>query len=119
MGRRAGQCIRRTVGPVVWQIICLELAILARGFQHLVARAADGEALLVQKATDAADHQHFVVLVIAAVAAPFHRTQLCKLLLPITEHMRLDTAKLAHLTNSEVAFCGNGWEGILQLNQCA
>jgi hypothetical protein len=32
--------------------------------------------------------------------------------------MRLDTAKLAHLTNGEVAFCGNGWEGILQLNQC-
>ena len=60
-----------------------------------------------------------MVLVVAAIATPLHRAQLRKLLLPITEHMRFDPAQVADLTDGEVAFCGNGGKGILQLNQCA
>src|SRR2546425_12736298 len=60
-----------------------------------------------------------MVLVIAAVATPFHRTQLRELLLPITEHVRFDTAQIADLTDGEVTFCGNGKKRFLQLNQYA
>ena len=59
-----------------------------------------------------------MVLVIPAIATPFHRTQLRELLLPITEHMRFDAAQIADFTDSEIAFCGNGRESFLQLNQC-
>ena len=60
-----------------------------------------------------------MVLVVAAIATPLHGAQLCKLLLPITEHMRFNTAQITHFTDGEIAFCGNGGKGILQLNQCA
>ena len=60
-----------------------------------------------------------MVLVVTAVTTPFHRAQLRKLLLPITEHVRFDTAQITDLTDGEVAFRGNGREGFLQLNQCA
>ena len=60
-----------------------------------------------------------MVLVVTAVAAPFHRAQLRKLLLPIAKHMRLDTAQIADFTDREVALGGDGWERIIQLNQCA
>ena len=52
-------------------------------FLQLVARAADGEALVVQQVADAPDHQHLMVLVIAPVAAPLHWPQLREFLLPI------------------------------------
>src|SRR5690606_39558899 len=41
-----------------------------------VARATDREALLVQQFSDAANPKHFVVLIVATVAAPLHRPQL-------------------------------------------
>jgi hypothetical protein len=88
-------------------------------FLKLVARAADGEALVIEQVADAADHEHLMVLVVAAVAASFHRAQLRKLLLPITEHVRFDAAQIADFTDGEVTFRRNGWEGFLQLNQCA
>ena len=59
------------------------------------------------------------MLVVTAIATPLHRAQLRKLLLPITEHVRFYAAQITDLTNGEVAFCGNRWEGFLQLNQCA
>ena len=60
-----------------------------------------------------------MVLIIAAVSATFHRAQLCKLLLPISEHMRFYTAQFADFANGEVAFCRDGRKRILQLNQYA
>jgi hypothetical protein len=54
-----------------------------------------------------------MVLVITAVATSFDRAKLCKFLLPITKHMRLDATKLTHFTNGEVALGGNRWEGVL------
>ena len=44
-----------------------------------------------------------MVLVIAAVAAPFDWAQLAELLLPIAQDVRLHHAKFAHLTDGEVA----------------
>src|SRR5437762_73080 len=72
-----------------------------------VARPADGEALFVEQLADAADEQHFVVLVIAPVAAPLHRLQLGELLLPVAQDVRLHPAQLAHLTDGEVALGGD------------
>src|SRR5512134_1580887 len=72
-----------------------------------VARAADGEALVVEEIADAADEQHFVVLVVAAVAAPLDRLQLGEFLLPVTQHVRLHAAQLAYLADGEVALRRN------------
>jgi hypothetical protein len=33
--------------------------------------------------------------------------------------MRFDSTQITHLTNGEITFCGNGGEGVLQLNQYA
>ena len=72
------------------------------------ARAADGEALFVEQVADAADQQHFVVLVIAPVAPTLHGLQLREFLLPVAQHVRLHAAQLAHFTDGEVAL---GWDG--------
>ena len=37
---------------------------------QLVARTTDGETLVVEQIPDAADHQHLMVLVVAAVSPP-------------------------------------------------
>src|SRR6185437_12893539 len=71
------------------------------------ARAGDGEALVVQQRADLPDHQHVVALVVAAVAAPLHRVQRRKFLLPVTQHVRLDRAQVADLANREIPFGGN------------
>src|SRR5258708_37311621 len=68
-----------------------------------VARAADGEAFLVQQFADAADQQHFVMLVIAPVAAALDRLQLRELLLPVAQDVRLHPAEIAYFTDREVA----------------
>src|SRR4051794_10119937 len=39
----------------------------------LVARAADGEALLIEQTSDLTDHDHVLTLVVAAVATTLHR----------------------------------------------
>ena len=59
------------------------LALDLNDLLQLVARAADGEALVVQQVADAPDHQHLVVLVVAPVAAPLHGPELRELLLPV------------------------------------
>ena len=69
-------------------------------------RAVDREALLVEQVADAPDQQHFVMLVIAAVAAPLYRLELRELLLPVAQHVRLDRAQLADLANREIALGG-------------
>ena len=74
-------------------------------------RPTDGEALVVQQITNPTNHQHLMVLVVAAVAAPLHGAQLRELLLPVAQHMRLDAAQLRDLTNREVSLGGNGREG--------
>ena len=83
-------------------------ALRLRQLLQAVARTTDGEALFVEQIADAADHQHFVVLVVAPVAAPLDRPQLRELLLPVTQHMRFDTAQLGDFTDGEVAL---GWDG--------
>src|SRR6476646_6051199 len=50
-----------------------------------VARAADGEAFFVEQLADATDEQHFVVLVVAAVAPPLDGLQLREFLLPVAQ----------------------------------
>jgi len=55
-------------------------------------RTVDREALLVEEIANAPDQQHFVVLIVAAVAAALHRLELCELLFPVAQHVRLDRA---------------------------
>src|SRR2546421_1479877 len=86
----------------------LGLFFLRRRAVEPVARAADGEALLVQELADAADKQHLVVLVVAAIAAALNRLELSELLLPVPQHVRLHPAQIAHFTDGEVALGGDG-----------
>src|ERR1700694_344472 len=58
-----------------------------------LARAADRESLVVEEAADLADHQHVLSLVVTAIAAPLHGFELRELLLPVTQHVRLDAAQ--------------------------
>src|SRR5215469_17045275 len=74
---------------------------------ELVACPANGEALIVEQASDLADDDHVLALVIAAVAAALHRLQLRKFLFPVAQHVRLDTAQLTYLSDGEVALAGN------------
>ena len=87
----------------------LTLADVAAGFltRELVARAADGEALIIQETANLADNDYILTLIIAAIAAPFDRLELWKLLLPIAQHVRFDPAQVTHLTDREVALAGN------------
>jgi hypothetical protein len=80
---------------------------------HLVASTTDGEPLLIKQVANTANHENFVVLVIPAIAAALDGPELRELLLPISEHMRLDTTKLAHFTDGEIALGGYGREGVL------
>ena len=75
-----------------------------------MARAVDRESLLVEEVADAADQQHLVVLVIAAVAAALDRLQLRELLLPIAEHVRLDRTEVTYLADREIPLGGDGWK---------
>jgi len=54
-----------------------------------VACTVDRKALFVQQIPDTPDQQHFVMLIVTAVAPPFDRLQLYELLLPIAKHVRL------------------------------
>src|SRR5512139_2510953 len=69
--------------------------------------AADREAFLVQQFADPADQQDFMVLVVAAVAAPLDRAQLGEFLLPVAQHVRLDGAQLGYFTDGEIALGRN------------
>src|SRR5690606_12654735 len=74
---------------------------------EFLARATDGETLLIKQAADLADHDHVLALIVAAVAATLHRLQLRELLLPVAQYMRLHAAQFAHLTDGEVALAGD------------
>ncbi len=95
------------------------IAIRLGKFLKAISGSTDGETLRVQQVPDAADHQHFMVLVIAPVPPTLHRSQLGELLLPISKHMRLDAAQIGHFANCEVAFCRNWKERFLHKNQDA
>jgi hypothetical protein len=62
--------------------------------------------LVIQEASDFANHHHFMALVIAAIASPLHGPELREFLFPVAQYMGFDTAQLAHLTNGEIAL---GW----------
>ena len=65
---------------------------LSRHLVEAMAGATDGKPFVIQQLTDAADQQHFVMLVIAAVTAPLDRFELGEFLLPVAQHVRFDTA---------------------------
>src|SRR5690606_24281892 len=79
------------------------MGILACRMIELVAGTADGKVLLVQQLPDAAAQQYFMMLIVTPVTAPLDRFELRKLLLPVTQHMRLHAAQLADFPNREVA----------------
>src|SRR6186997_1836105 len=75
-----------------------------------MARSVDRESLLVKQIPDSANQENFVVLVIAPVAAALDRLQLRELLLPISQHVRLDRTEVTHLADGEVPLGGDGWK---------
>src|SRR5690606_31173178 len=92
------------------QLVVVAGVVRRRPAGQLLARAADGETLIVQQAADLADHQHVLALVVAAVTAALHRLELRKFLLPVTQHVGLYVTQLAHLTNGEIALTRNNRE---------
>src|SRR5690606_29551083 len=72
--------------------------------RELLSRTADREAFLVQEAANLANDQDVLTLVIAPVTPALYRLELRELLLPVTQHMRLDPAELADFADREVAF---------------
>ena len=76
-----------------WQPLRLWRFFLLRGKMiQAAARTADGETFFIQQLADTTDEQHFMMLVVAPVSAPFDRFKLGKFLLPVTQHMRLYSA---------------------------
>jgi hypothetical protein len=80
-------------------LIEIDLRIIAR---ESISGPADGKALFIQEAANLPNYQHVLALVIAAVAAAFHRLELWKFLFPIAQHVRLDSAQIADFANREV-----------------
>jgi len=66
-------------------------------------RTADCETLVIEQAPDLTNDQDILALIVATVAPTFHRLELRKLLLPISEYVRFDRTQVAHFTNREVA----------------
>ena len=75
--------------------------------EHLPC-TGDLEALVVEQGADLPDDDHILTLIVAAVATPLDGLELGKLLLPVAQHVGLDVAQFAHLTDGEVAFRGDG-----------
>jgi hypothetical protein len=94
-------------------ILLLLVIFMASKLLNFVARAANGEPLVIEKLTDAPDHDHFMVLVIATVATPFHRAKLGKFLLPVTKHMGLYAAQFPDFTNGEIALGRDGSRSLI------
>src|SRR5579862_1055468 len=87
----------------------LALADVAAGFiaAELVARTANRESLLIQQAANLTDDDDILTLVVTAIAAPLDGFELRKLLLPVTQHVRLDAAQITNLTDRKVTLAGN------------
>ena len=92
-----------------FQASVLEHRLGGRDISQLDARTMDGEALLVQQLANPPDQQHFMMLVVTAIAPALDWPQLGKFLLPIAQYMRLHVAQHTRFTNREIAFCRNGW----------
>src|SRR6185295_13073843 len=116
-GSLAGKGAERSAAQELQDVLELgadltdDLLALARVRARFVARealtsAADREAFFVQQASDLANDQHVLTLVVTAVAAALHRLQLREFLFPVAEHVRLHAAELAHFTNREIALAG-------------
>src|SRR6185295_18681609 len=89
-GRKV-DAVRRRGAAVAHRCVVLVFGLRDRVVEA-VARAADGEAFLVQQLAD---------------AAALHRLELRELLLPVTQHVRLHAAQLAHFADGEVALRRN------------
>src|SRR3569833_1020640 len=85
------------------QLLTLTTVSLGLVARLTLPRPSDGEAVFVYQASYLAHHHHVVMLIIPAIAAPLHRLELRKFLLPITQHMRFHRAEIADLTDGEIA----------------
>jgi hypothetical protein len=84
-------------------------SIFLRGFaRQLQACATDSIPLVVQQTANLSDQDHIVSLIITAISPPFDGFKLGKLLLPITQNMRLNFAQVAYLTDCKVSLVRNG-----------
>src|ERR1700679_3615607 len=85
-------------------LIKVDLRIVAR---ESIAGSADGKALFIKQASNLANDQHVLALIVAPVAAPLDRFELREFLLPVAQHVRLDAAQVAHFADGEVALPRN------------
>src|SRR5688500_1584126 len=82
---------------------------------ELVARTADGKALLVQQRADLPNDDDVLALVVAAVAATLDRLELRELLLPVAQHVRLHAAEVADFADREITLAGDRRQFVIVL----
>src|SRR5690606_22634524 len=76
--------------------------------RQLLASTGNGEALVVKQAADLADDDDVMPLVVTPVATALYRLELGKLLLPVTQNVRLDAAQLGNFPDREILLARNG-----------
>ena len=74
---------------------------------EFLAGATDGESFLVQQTFDLPDHHHIVPLVVPAIASALDGFELRKLLLPVSQHVRLYFTQIADFADREVTLSRN------------
>jgi len=68
-----------------------------------LASATDREPVFVEKASNLANEHHVLPLIVASISPTLQRRELWKLLLPVTQNVRLHATEVADLTDGEVA----------------
>jgi len=79
----------------------------------VLSGAAYCVAFFVEEASDLADQDDVLALVVATVAATLDRFEVRKFLFPVAQDMWFDFAQVAHLTNGEVTLVGNRREFVI------
>ena len=86
-----------------------DLLALANVFLCLISgqpltSTVNREAIVIKQASNLANDQDVLTLIVTSVAPTLHWFQLWKLLLPVAQYMRLDSTQVAYLTDGEIAF---------------
>src|SRR5258706_1398066 len=80
-------------------LVEVHLRVVAR---EAVPCAADGKPLFIQQAPYLPNDQHVLALIVPAVAPALGGPEVREILLPITQHMRVDAPPVPYFTHSEI-----------------
>jgi len=72
-----------------------------------LSSASNRESVLVEQTTDLADEDDVLALIIASITAALQWLETWKLLLPVAQDMRLNTAELTDFANGKIPLARN------------